>query len=141
MQKVIIFIRYLLFFPASFIFAIIISGLVSVIQNFISLISCKFMLIAPYGICSNNFEQRTFLADLIFPYLVIYFSILIIPKFKKEAAIIELIFFDLIYLLLSISFLLKAIININTLETVIIGFLLIITTVLLIQNKTKITIL
>src|SRR5574344_1654544 len=87
-RKLFTLLRYLLFVPVSFILATIISGFVSITQNYISFCMCKFDVIIPYGICPANFHERTFLAELSFLYLIIYLSILIVPKFKKESVVI-----------------------------------------------------
>src|SRR5574344_1304500 len=138
-RKLFTLLRYLLFVPVSFILATIISGFVSIIQNYISFVMCKFALIIPYGICPANFHERTFLADLSFLYLIIYLSILIIPKFKKEIAIIELILIDLLYILLTMFFVFNHLFNTATLNTSIIGGLALTATILVINGKINIT--
>lgn len=66
MNKFYLTLRYVFFLPISIVLSLLISGLVSITQNFMNMIFCKLAILnIPFITCNSNFESRTFLAELV----------------------------------------------------------------------------
>jgi len=108
MNKFIYYSRYVLCLPVAFAASILISGVVSVLQNLLNMLLCNFMFVIPYFVnCSGNYSKRTFLADVVFFYLLVTLSSLIAPKYKEQISLIVLILCIILCLLAIVSSLMK----------------------------------
>lgn len=113
MEKFVNIIRYIFCVPIAFVISILVSGLASIIQNFIKMVFCKIMLIVPHFVgCDGNFSKRTFIADLIFFSLFVTLSGYIAPNHKKAFSIFVLILCLIFQILVSVLLL----INLNYTE-------------------------
>ena len=142
MKKTKRFFAYIYFFPLSLIFAILISGTVSVIQNLFNYFTCTFSLLptwflSNYTACDGVYNKRTFFADVAFCIVFIQSIEFFIPTHKKQAKLIATISLSLFFVvILAILFLYK-IFNEDTLNCFVMLIGLVIYSVMQINEITK----
>lgn len=97
MPKVKRTLAYIFAFPIGLIVAIVISGTLSVLQNFFNIVCCNLVILpkwflSNYTACNGNYSSRTFLADLVFFIALIDVTERIVPNHKKLIKFIVTVF-------------------------------------------------
>ena len=88
-MKVFDLVRYVFSVPAAFACAYFLSGVFSILYQYVRILICNSELLRPFfSNCTGPFNSRLFLFDVVFCALFIYLAGLFAPKYKKQYQIV-----------------------------------------------------